>query len=123
MRLFFNAKSLNKIEGTHKIDLRFTYSGYSFPYEIVLAKAGKVTVNVNILRTFCIEIYKAINKINSAFMYQLFKLKDNNRLGQEKYKINRQVLSQNQLTFGEKSFGVFGVKIWNSLPYYITLKS
>ena len=37
----------------------------------------------------------------------------------EKYKLNLKNPKWNQVTFGEKSFKGFGVKVWNNLPYHI----
>lgn len=81
-------------------------------YEILLSKAGKVTMNVNRLITF---VLKSTNyKINPSFINEIFTLKDNNRLVRNKYKIYLQVLPWNQVTLGEKPLK-FVANIWNSL--------
>ena len=36
-----------------------------------------------------------------------------------KYKLNLDISSQNQVTFGRKALKLFGQKTWNSLPYHI----
>ena len=36
-----------------------------------------------------------------------------------KYKLNLDISSQNQVTFGRKALKFFGQKTWNSLPYHI----
>lgn len=80
--------------------LRFSYSDNTSPYETVLGKARKVTMNINRLRAFCIEIYEAVNKITPSFMYEMFKFKDNNRLVQKMYKkLMVDVLRKNALWF------------------------
>ena len=52
-------------------------------------------------------------------MGEIFKLKNNNMLVGEKYKINPQVSSWNQVPFGGKCVKVFGAKIWNYLQCHI----
>ena len=41
------------------------------------------------------------------------------RLVEEKYKFNLSIRKHFQVTFGTKSLGVFGLKVWNSSPYHI----
>ena len=62
-----SAKSLNKIESLQKRALRYLYSGYESPYDTLLAKSGKVTMEASRLRSLCVEIYKSINSINPSF--------------------------------------------------------
>ena len=76
-------------------------------------------MNVNRLRILCIEIYKTINNLNPEFMRDLFSLRETSRLIREKYVLNLNIPVHNQVTFGSKSFRVFGPKVWNSLPYHI----
>ena len=82
-----NAKSLNKIEILQKRTLRFLYSDYSISYEDLLEKAGKVKMSENRLRNVCVEIYKTINKLNPEFMNNIFKVKENERLVREQYRM------------------------------------
>ena len=77
--MFSTAKSLNKIESLQKRVLPFLYNDYSISYEGLLEKAGKVKMNVYRLRILCVEIYKAINKLNPEFMNNIFKVKENKR--------------------------------------------
>ena len=42
--MFSSAKSLNKIESLQKRALRYLYSDYESPYDTLLAKSGKVTM-------------------------------------------------------------------------------
>ena len=41
------------------------------------------------------------------------------RLIWEKYELNLDIPSSNQVTFGHKALTFFGPKTWNSLPYHI----
>ena len=117
--IFSTAKSLNKIESLQKRVLRFLYNDYSISYEGLLEKAGKVKMSANRLRNLCIEIYKTTNKLNPEFMNNIFKVKENQRLVREQYKLNLETPEWNQVTFGTKSLKVYESKVWNSLPFHI----
>ena len=73
--MFSSAKSLNKVESLQKRALRFLYDNYDSSYESILKIAGKSTMNVNRLRSLCIEIFKTLNNINPAFMNEIFELR------------------------------------------------
>ena len=117
--MFSSAKSLNKVESLQKRALRFLYDNYDSSYESILKIAGKSTVNVNRLRSLCIEIFKTLNNINPAFMNEMFELSKTNRAVRNQYKLNLEVPIINQVTFGAKSIRYLGPKIWNSLPFHI----
>ena len=76
-------------------------------------------MNVSILRTFCVEIYKTLNDFNPSFMNNIFKLKINGSEARDKGKLNLDIPKRNQKTFGYKSLKVLGPKIWNNLPYHL----
>ena len=116
--MFSSAKSLNKVESLQKRALRFLYDNYDSSYESIL-KIGKSTMNVNRLKSLCIEIFKTLNNINPAFMNEIFELRKTNRAVRNQYKLNLEVPIINQVTFGAKSIRYLGPKIWNSLPFHI----
>ena len=76
-------------------------------------------MSVNTLRNLCVEIYKAINKLNPEFMNNIFTVKENKRLVREQYKLNLETPEWNQVNFGAKNLKVYGSKVWNSLPFRI----
>ena len=102
--MFSNVKSLNNVESLQKRALRFLYENYVLSYEELLQKAGKETVEVNKLRCLCTEIYKSINNINPTYM---------NETVRSNYKLNLDVLTINQVSFGDKGLRYYGPKIWN----------
>ena len=83
--MFSSAKSLNKVESLQKRALRFLYDNYDSSYESILKIAGKSTMNVNRLRSLCIEIFKTLNNINPAFMNEIFELRKTNRAVRNQY--------------------------------------
>ena len=96
--------------------LRFLHDDFEASYKDLLSKGGKSKINVRILRTLCVEIYKILNDLNSSFMNNIFKLKINGREFRDKYMLSLYIPKWNQRTFGYKSLKVLGPKLWNNLP-------
>ena len=46
-------------------------------------------------------------------------MRQTNRPVREKYKLNLDIPSYNQVTFGRKALTLFGPKRWNSPPYHV----
>ena len=80
--------------------LRFLHEDYVSFYEELLRKAGKGTMKVNILRSLCTEIYKSINNINLIYMNDIFKLRQISRAVSSNYKLNLDVPTINEVSFG-----------------------
>ena len=51
-------------------------------------------------------------------MKEIFSLGRTDRPVREKYKLNLEFPSYNQVTFGQKALTFFGPKTWSSLPYH-----
>ena len=102
-----------------KTALRFLYDNYGSSYESILKIAGKSTVNVNRLRSLCIEIFKTLSNTNPAFMNEVFELRKTNSALRNQYKLNLDVPIINEVSFGAKIIRYLGPKIWNSLPFHI----
>ena len=99
--------------------LHFLYDNYGSSYESILNHAGKTTVNVNRLRSLCIEIFKTLSNTNPAFMNEVFELRKTNSALRNQYKLNLDVPIINEVNFGAKIIRYLGPKIWNSLPFHI----
>ena len=117
--MFSNAVSLKKIENLQKQALSFLYKSYNTSYEDLLLKSGFSSMNVKRLRALCIEIFKTLNNLNPSFMKEIFSLRQTNKPVQEKYKLNLDCSSYNQVTLDREPLTFFGPKTWNSLPYHI----
>ena len=76
-------------------------------------------MKVNRLRSLCIKIYKSINNINPTYLNEVFKLRKTNRAVRSNYKLNLDVPTINQLSFGDKSLRYYGPKICNSHSFHI----
>ena len=68
-------------------------------------------MNVNRLRSLCIEIFETLNNINAAFMNKIFELWKTNRAVRNQYKLNLEVPILNQGNFGAKSIRYLRPKI------------
>ena len=117
--IFCSANSLNKVESFQNRGLHFLYEDYVSSYQELLRKAGKETMKVNRLRSFCIEIYKLINNISPTYMNEIFMLRKTSIAVRSNYKLNLDVPTINEVSFGGKSLRYYGPKIWNSLSFHI----
>ena len=54
------------------------------------------------VKSLCIEIYKLINDINPTYMNEIFKLRKISRAVSTNYKLNLDVPTINQVSFGGK---------------------
>ena len=61
-------------------------------------------MNVNRLRSLCIEIFKTLNNINPAFMNEIFELRKTNVAVRNQYKLNLEVPIINQIGFGNQKY-------------------
>ena len=91
---------------------------YDSSYEDLLEKFDYSYMNLTRQGTLCIEIYKTFNKLNPGYMNDIFKLRNTDRLTQEKYKLNQKIPKTNQVTFVTRSLRSCSLKIWNALPYH-----
>ena len=114
-----SVKSLNKIENLQKRALRFMISDYENSYDELLRLSGSCSINVRLKTNLCAEIYKILNDLNPSLMREIFETRKTKRAVRERYKINLEISSVNQASFGTKSLRFYGTKIWNSLPYHI----
>ena len=117
--MFSNPISVKKIENLQKRALRFLCKSYNTSYEDLLLKSSFSSIKVKRLRTLCVKIFKTLNNLNTSFMKEIFSLRQTDRPVWEKYKLNLDIPSYNQVTFGRKALTFFGPKTWNSLPCHI----
>ena len=52
------------------------------------------------VKSLCIEMYKLINNINPTYMNEIFKLRKISRVVSSNYKLNLDVPTINQVSFG-----------------------
>ena len=65
-------------------------------------------MKVNRLRSLCIKIYQSINNINPTYMNEIFKLRRTSRAVHSTYKLNLNVPTIIQVSFGDKSLRYYG---------------
>ena len=111
---FTTAKSKLKIEKVQERALRFILNDFASPYDHILSITGKSKMEINRLRSLCIEIYKTLNRINPEYMSTIFKQTLNRT--SPRFSYNIEVNKPKQVRFGERSLRSLGPKIWNNLP-------
>ena len=70
---------MKKIDSIQNKALQLLYKDFGSNYSQLLDKAKKSTMTVVRLRCLCLEIYKIINRLNPAFMTEIFKLSDSKK--------------------------------------------
>ena len=103
--MFSNSVSLKKIENLQKQALSFLQKSYNTSYEDLLLKSGFSSINVKRLRTLCVEIFRILNNLNPRLDRQT------GQTSSGKYKLDLDILSYNQLTFGRKALTFLAQKI------------
>ena len=76
-------------------------------------------MNINRLRSLCIEIYKTINGLNPSFMRNIFRIRESKRPVRSNNANNLEVKLTKTVTFGTNSLSSLGPKVWNSLPHHL----
>ena len=71
---FSSFKSPKKVEDIQKRALRFLHDDNESSYEELLIQTGKNSMNVNRLKSLCIEIFKTINDMNPCYWKDIFEL-------------------------------------------------
>ena len=69
-------------------------------------------MNVKRLRKLCVEIFKTVNNLDLSFIKKIFSLRQTDRPVREKYKLNLDIPSYNQVTFDRKALTLFGQKTY-----------
>ena len=68
-------------------------------------------MNVNRLRSLCMEIFEILKNIHPAFINEMFVLRKSNRAVRNQYKLNLEVPIINQVTFGAKVLDILDQKL------------
>ena len=116
---FSSFKSLKKVEDIQKRALRFLHDDNESSYEELLIQTGKNSMNVNRLKSLCIDIFKTINDMNPYYLKEIFELAVKQRPVRQQHIYNLKTISVRTTTFGTKSLTVLGPTVWNKLPAHL----
>ena len=108
--MFSSTKCFNKTKSLQNGELCYLYNDYESPYDTLLAKSGKVSIKVSRLRSFCVEIYKSINSINSSFINEIFRLRVTNRAVRSQYRLNIDIPKVNQVPLVIRAYDILDQK-------------
>ena len=109
---FSSCESIRKTKKIQKRCLRITLNDYESDYENLLRNSNKPTMEIRILRTLAVEVFKTLNQINLAYMKNVFTLKKISKVRQNDIIVKR----INTSRLGTQSLRSLGPKIWNNLP-------
>ena len=103
--------TINKI---HERSLRIVYRDNISSFNLLLERSSSVSIHHKNLQFLAVEIYKALNKLSSPLMGELFKVKDT------KYSFRKGItLLPNKAKtthFGINSISHLAPKIWDLIP-------
>ena len=96
---FSSFKSLKKVEDIQKRALRFLNDDNESSYEELLIQTGKNSMNVNRLKSLCIEMFKTINDMNPYYLKEIFELAVKQRPVRQQHIYNLKTISVRTTTF------------------------
>ena len=94
--------------------LRLALNDYTSDFEILLAKANFVSLEIQRQRTLAIETFKAKNGMSPVYLTDIF-VTNNNRYNTRQTE-NLYVPVVNTTQYGLHSIQYLAAKIWNQLP-------
>ena len=117
--LFCSKRGNNEINRTHKRALRILYGDYESTFEELLGKDKPMTIHRKSLQILMVEIYKTVNNLNPACIWEFFTKKDvpYNLRGNKLCKIP----SVNFQRYGICSLFFGGSLLWNAVSDEIKL--
>ena len=86
---------MNKIESIQKRALQLLYNDFESNYSQFLDKAKKGATTIVRLPCLCLQIYKTINRLDPAFMIDIFKLSDSKKPAEKQNALNLNVTRPN----------------------------
>ena len=111
---FCGATNNSKIEKIQERALKIVYNDYKSDYRVLIAKFGTDTMLQSRLKNMILEVFKSLKRVNPVYIQNIFINQD-----QPYFLRNFHPLIQkktNTVTFGLRTFGYLGSKMWNDLP-------
>ena len=117
--IFCGKGNSQKLEKLQERALRFVYNDRSSDYTTLLNRGNFLSLKALRLRALSIEVYKSVRGLNPDYMNDMFEVKPPRYCLRDPYKLKQRKFKTK--TYGYRSFGYYGSKLWNKLP--VTLKS
>ena len=111
---FCGVQNNNKIEKIQERALRILYQDYTSPYSVLVQNAGTTTIFISRLKYLLIEVFKCLNRTNSACLNDMFSIKQSPYSLRDPLKLVQP--KRNTVRHGLRSFTYAGAKLWNELP-------
>ena len=115
--IFCGARNARKLERLQERALRFVFNDPYSEYNELLKRGNFLSLSVLRLRALAIEVYKCFRGINPSYMNDIFQPKTSSYSLRDPFLLKQPKFSTK--TYGYRSFGYFGSKLWNQLPVEI----
>ena len=111
----FHGRQINdKINKLHERALRIVYNDTITSFEELLLQDKTFTIDHQNIKSFAIEMYKAVNYLPGGGLSEFFERNNHNYNLRSKSELT--VPSINTIFQGQNSISYFGSVIWNSIP-------
>ena len=117
--IFCGKRNARKLERLQERALRFVFNDRNSEYHELLKRGNFLPLSVLRLRALAIEVYKCFHGLNPSYMNDIFQPKKSSYDLRDPFLLKQPTFSTK--TYGFRSFGYFGSKLWNILP--VELKS
>ena len=111
--MFCSKKAHDLINATHKRALCAKATKFSVPLDVLLRESNTVSIHTRNLRLLVIEIYKALNQLSPAIMWNTF---NEWTSGYNLRRISSLQVPRIQTAMGSNTFDFRASLAWNNLP-------
>ena len=111
--MFCSKKAHDLINATHKRALCAKANKFSVPLDVLLRESNTVSIHTRNLRLLVIEIYKALNQLSPAIMWNTF---NEWTSGYNLRRMSSLQVPRIQTAMGSNTFDFRASLAWNNLP-------
>ena len=104
----------SKIEKIQERALKIVYNDYESDYDTLLKMFGTDTMLQSRLKTMVMEVFKSLKRVNPVYIQNIFLNQDQPYDLRNPYPLVQK--KTKTVTFGLRTFGYLGSKMWNDLP-------
>ena len=110
-----------KIEKIQERALKIIYKDYNSSYDELLINTDTPSLFMSRIRLILFEVYKCIRDINPPIINEIFENKPITYSFRNKHKIEQK--KKRTTTYGLRSFGYTGAKLWNDISPHIDIST
>ena len=110
-----------KTEKIQERALKIIYKDYNSSYNELLSNSGTSSLLMYRIRLIIIEVYKCIRNLNPQIINEVFEIKPSTYSFRNEFKLEQR--KKRTTTYGLRSFGYVGAKLWNDTSHHIDLST